>query len=60
MMSIASTKTNQTKLSQIERVWSTLLAEALQRGFYGSVSLQLVIADGTIQNLQRRIEQVER
>ena len=60
MTTITHTNGNQTKLSQVERAWSEVLAEALKRGFYGSVSVEVVVQDGTIQNLRRRIEQLER
>jgi hypothetical protein len=60
MTTAAMTNGNQTKVAQVERAWSEVLASALKRGFFGSVSLEVVIQDGTIQTLRRRIEQQER
>ena len=60
MTTIAHTNGNQTKLGQVERAWSEVLAAALKRGFHGTVSVEVVVQDGTIQNLRRRIEQLER
>jgi hypothetical protein len=60
MTTATMTHGNQTKVAQVERAWSEVLATALKRGFFGSVSLEVVIQDGTIQTLRRRIEQQER
>jgi hypothetical protein len=37
-----------------------LLAQALQRGFHGTLKLECAVQDGTIQNLRKTVEQMER
>ena len=51
---------NRQKVAQLEAALRQALNEALQRGFYGTVGLELSVQDGTIQQLRRRVERVER
>lgn len=60
MKPAAHTDANQLKLTQAQAAWADVLARALQRGFHGSVSLELVVQDGSIQLIKRRWEQHER
>ncbi|MGE0610440.1 MAG: hypothetical protein AB7O62_25350 [Pirellulales bacterium] len=55
-----ATAGSRAKLAQVERAWSDLLAQALRRGFFGSVSLELQVQDGTIQSVRRKVEKVEK
>ncbi|MBX7164818.1 MAG: hypothetical protein K1X74_00595 [Pirellulales bacterium] len=57
---VNGTETNRAWVARCERAWQELLGEALQRGFFGSVSLEVQLQDGTIQNLRRRLERSER
>jgi len=36
------------------------LEQALRRGFFGQVGVELKIQDGTIQHVCRKLEQIER
>lgn len=51
---------NRRKVAQLETALRQALGEALRRGFYGSVGLELSVQDGTIQQWRRRVERVER
>jgi hypothetical protein len=37
-----------------------ILAESLRRGFFGSVTVELSVADGTIQHIRRLVERIEK
>jgi hypothetical protein len=54
------TPANQQKITQARTVLTELLEQALRRGFFGQVAVELKIQDGTIQNVCRRLEQIER
>jgi hypothetical protein len=60
MMTLKDTDTNRIKASQAEIALSTLLAETLRRGFFGTAAVEIAVQDGTIQHIRRRIEQIER
>ena len=55
-----ATHGNRIKLAQVEAALAELLAEALRRGFYGKVGLELVLQDGTIQHVRRMVERIEK
>jgi hypothetical protein len=57
---ITSTSGNRVNLAKIETAWAELLAETLRRGFYGKAGFELAIHDGTIQQIRRVVEKVER
>ena len=57
---LETTSANQTRLAQASAAWRDLLAESLRRGFHGSATLEVIIQDGTIQHIRRKIEQIEK
>jgi hypothetical protein len=57
---ITATPGNRMTLAKIETAWAELLAETLRRGFYGKAGFELAIQDGTIQQIRRVVEKVER
>jgi hypothetical protein len=59
-MSTAASQTNQAKLSRAREAWTETLDTALQRGFHGSIVIEMAIQDGTIQHVRRRVEQLEK
>lgn len=52
--------TNQTKTARLLALLDELLRQTLQRGFHGSVQLEIAVQDGTIQHIRRRVEQLEK
>ena len=60
MITLAETPANQRKMAQLRSALGELLAEVLRRGFFGTAGLELVIQDGTIQCIRRKVERVER
>ena len=54
------TAANRQKLDLLNSRWANLLGQALQRGFYGSVAIELAVQDGTIQHVRQRLERIER
>jgi len=52
--------TNTRKRKQLEQLLRELLASTLKRGFHGTASLELVVSDGTIQNIRQRTEQTHK
>jgi uncharacterized protein YecT (DUF1311 family) len=57
---LEQTPANQAKLAQAQRAWNEVLVATLERGFFGSASVEITIQDGTIQNIRRRMERMER
>jgi hypothetical protein len=51
---------NEHKQKQIRIALAKLLAEALHRGFYGKVALEVYIQDGVLQHIRRVIEKTEK
>jgi hypothetical protein len=60
MKTVLSTAGNSLKAGRAEAVWRDLLGQVLQRGFFGSVTVEVSVQDGTIQHLKHRIEQMEK
>jgi hypothetical protein len=60
MITLAETPANQRKLAQLRRALGELLAEVLRRDFFGTAGVEIVIQDGTIQSIRRKVERVER
>jgi len=58
--SVRQTPANQAKTVQSQTAFNELLDSALVRGFFGTVSLELSVQDGTIQHLRRRLERFEK
>lgn len=59
-MTVRETTANRQKLERLNSLLSEMLSEGLQRNFYGTLSLEVAIQDGTIQHLRRRVEQLEK
>ncbi len=51
---------NRKKVARLETLLAEMLAESLQRGFFGTAAVELSVQDGTIQHIRRRIERIER
>jgi len=60
MMTLRKTPANQQKLAQLKALLGKTFVEVLQRGFHGSAGIELVIQDGTIQSIRRKVEEVQR
>jgi hypothetical protein len=60
MTSRKQSPTNQTKLVRVEAICESLVDEVLQRGFHGVARLELVVADGTIQQICSTVERVDK
>ena len=58
--SLLATATNRAKLAQAQRAWNQLFDIALRRSFHGTIGVELSVQDGTIQNLRRHLEQLEK
>jgi hypothetical protein len=56
----STTAGNRDKLAQLKNGWADLLTQAMQRGFYGNVAIELAVQDGTIQQIRQRVERIER
>ena len=54
------TDTNRRRTEQVERLIREMLVTGLQRGTYGTASLDIVISDGTIQSLRQRWERTHK
>ena len=52
--------TNTTKLARVAAACELLLDEVLRSGFHGVAKLELVISDGTIQQICRTVERVDK
>jgi hypothetical protein len=59
MITLNETPANQQKLAQLQTTLGRMMREVLQRGFHGSAEVELVIHDGTIQTIRRRVEQLQ-
>lgn len=57
---LRETPANQRKTAQLVASLKEMLAEALRKGFHGKVGVELNIQDGTIQQICRRVERIER
>lgn len=60
MMTTLETDTNRQKVRQLNTVLAKLLKDVLQRGFYGTATIDVSVQDGTIQHLRRRVESIEK
>ncbi len=60
MLEVKNTPTNRDKISQLERTLHSTVSEALQRGFFGTASIELAVQDGTIQYIRSRLERIEK
>ncbi len=60
MTTHAKTTGNAKKVAQLQAVMAEVLTEALRRGFFGTAAVELSVQDGTIQNIRRRVERIEK
>ena len=60
MTTLDASTVNAKKKKQLVRALETDLAEALRRGFFGTVRIELAVQDGTIQQIRRQVERIER
>jgi hypothetical protein len=60
MKTATETQGNITRQTRLEAAWSQLLHEVLERGFYGTVAVEVAVQDGVIQHWKRRVERMER
>jgi hypothetical protein len=60
MIARIATPANEKKLAQLQRALDDLLRESLTRGFFGAAGVELIIQDGTIQHIRRRVERIEK
>ncbi len=60
MITLSQTPTNQRKTAQLVASLKEMLSETLRQGFHGKVGVELSIQDGTIQQICRRVERIER
>jgi hypothetical protein len=60
MLTNATTAGNVNKVSQLQTIMAELLAESLCRGFFGSITVEFNVQDGTIQCIRRKVERIEK
>lgn len=60
MTSRKQSPANQTKLARVAAACEALLDEVLQSGFHGVAKLELVVSDGTIQQICRTVERIDK
>jgi hypothetical protein len=60
MMTTTTTGANAKKTAQLEKALADMLAATLKRGFFGTATVEVCVQDGTIQNIRRKVEQVEK
>ena len=60
MTTLTKTLGNERKMAQLRAAVGEMLAEVLRRGFHGTAGVEVVVQDGTIQSIRRRVERVER
>ena len=60
MTTLTETPGNERKMAQLRAAVGEMLAEVLRRGFFGTAGVEVVVQDGTIQSIRRRVERVER
>jgi hypothetical protein len=51
---------NTRKMAQLDGVLSEILQKVLQRQFYGTASVEIIVQDGTIQHFRYKIERIEK
>lgn len=60
MNTVMTSPTNAAKAERLGIALEDLLKQALQRGFFGTLRLEAVVQDGTIQHIRRSLEQLEK
>lgn len=59
-MTHSKSPTNTKRLAQLEAALAKILAETLQRGFFGEGAIELSVQDGTIQSIRYRVERLQK
>ena len=59
-MTPTQTPNNEKRVRRLETMLAELLAEVLQRGYYGTAVVEVGVADGAIQHIRRKTERIER
>jgi len=54
------TQANRQKIAILQEIIDALLGKALERGFFGMVTIEVRVQDGTIQEIEERIERKHR
>lgn len=60
MTSRKQSPANVKKLIRVEAIVESLIDDVLLRGFHGVARLELIVADGTIQQIRSSVERVEK
>lgn len=60
MIPLRNTATNAQRIAQLEQTLAEIVTETLQHGFFGTATVELKVQDGTIQQIRRVVERVER
>ena len=60
MATLEANTVNARKKAQLIRALEKDLAEALRQGFYGTVRIEAVVQNGTIQHIRHQVERIER
>lgn len=60
MVLLRDTATNVQRITQLEQTLAEIVGETLQRGFFGTATVELKVQDGTIQQIRRVVERVEK
>ena len=60
VMTLTHSPSNERRIFQLKADLAEVLETALRRGFYGKVGVDLKIQDGTIQQVRKKIQQVQR
>jgi hypothetical protein len=54
------TQANRQKIDMLQEIIDALLEKALERGFFGVATVEIRVQDGTIQEIEERIERKHR
>jgi hypothetical protein len=54
------TQVNRQKIAKLQEIIEALLEKALERGFFGVATVEVRVQDGTIQEIEERIERKHR
>ncbi len=60
MRLLKETPANMIRMARVDNIWHAILDEVLQRGFYGTASIELRIDDGTIRWITKSVVRVEK
>lgn len=60
MTSRKQSPANQQKLIRVAEISKSLVDQVLHRGFHGVAKLELIVADGTIQQICSSVERVDK